>query len=201
MSRIPVREALIRLAAEGMIQRNPGGGFKVHLCTLEEVEEAAELRVCLECFAVRLACRRGFSDARLVEMEQLARMVYESEQKREYRTAARADLEFHERLIGLANSTRLKAAVRGAHLQLFTWHSQNQKLLIRSEEETYRDHCAIVKYLRARDAEATAKILTEHILVGFDERIRAMVSESDFQRLRRELTSAGSLFQDVPPTP
>src|ERR1041385_246028 len=120
MSRVPIREALIRLEAEGLIERIPGGGFKAQTFSLEEIEEATELRAELECFAVRLACRRGFSDLKLVEMEHLADLIERAEQRREYRTSGRADLEFHQRLIALANSSRLNAAIRGAHLQLFT---------------------------------------------------------------------------------
>jgi len=75
----PIREALIRLEAEGLIERIQGGGFKAQSFSLEEIEEATELRAELECFAIRLACRRGFSDLKLVEMEHLAEVIKKAE--------------------------------------------------------------------------------------------------------------------------
>lgn len=56
-SRIPVREALQRLAEEGWVLRRPHSGARVRVPTRREVDEVYDLRVVLECEAVRLASR------------------------------------------------------------------------------------------------------------------------------------------------
>lgn len=59
ISRTPVREAMSRLAEEGLIERAPGGGFMVRSFTYRDVIDAIELRGVLEGTAARLAAERG----------------------------------------------------------------------------------------------------------------------------------------------
>lgn len=69
MSRTPVREAMARLAEEGLLERAPSGGFLVRRFGLDEVRDAIELRGVLEGFAARLAAERGPDPAALARME------------------------------------------------------------------------------------------------------------------------------------
>jgi DNA-binding GntR family transcriptional regulator len=55
MSRTPVREALRRLAAEGLVEISRNRGARIASWTAAEVEELFELRVILEGYAARLA--------------------------------------------------------------------------------------------------------------------------------------------------
>lgn len=59
ISRTPVREAMARLAEEGLLDRAPGGGFMVRAFSLEDAVDAIELRGLLEGAAARLAAERG----------------------------------------------------------------------------------------------------------------------------------------------
>jgi len=59
ISRTPVREAMSRLAEEGLLERAPGGGFQVRSFTLRDVTDAIELRGVLEGTAARLAAEQG----------------------------------------------------------------------------------------------------------------------------------------------
>lgn len=56
-SRIPVREALQRLAEEGWIVRRPHSGARVRIPTRRDIDEVYDLRIVLECEAVRQASR------------------------------------------------------------------------------------------------------------------------------------------------
>src|SRR5690606_36038069 len=67
-SRTPVREALSRLAAEGLLARLPNGGFIVRRFGYADVVDSLELRGVLEGTAARLAAERG------VEPEALGRI-------------------------------------------------------------------------------------------------------------------------------
>ncbi len=57
-SRTPVRQALLRLAHEGLLEPVPAGGFRVRAFTLDEVWDAIEIRGVLEGTAARLAAER-----------------------------------------------------------------------------------------------------------------------------------------------
>lgn len=59
LSRTPLREALTRLAEEGLVERAGGMGFRVRGFTRKDVSDALELRGTLEGLAARLAVERG----------------------------------------------------------------------------------------------------------------------------------------------
>ena len=65
ISRTPVREAMSRLAEEGLLERAPGGGFQVRSFTFRDVVDAIELRGVLEGTAARLAAEKGVSGDKL----------------------------------------------------------------------------------------------------------------------------------------
>ncbi len=62
-SRTPVRLALERLEAEGLVAHGPGGGFTVRRFTLPEIEDAIALRGTLEGMAARLVAESGLPPA------------------------------------------------------------------------------------------------------------------------------------------
>lgn len=71
ISRTPVREAMSRLAEEGLLERAPGGGFQVRSFTLRDVTDAIELRGVLEGTAARLAAEQGADPAALKEIARI----------------------------------------------------------------------------------------------------------------------------------
>ena len=58
MSKIPVREALVQLECEGMIQMSPNRSHKVFDMTSDDIRDLGELREMLESEALRLAMQR-----------------------------------------------------------------------------------------------------------------------------------------------
>jgi len=71
ISRTPIREAMSRLAEEGLLERVRGGGFVVRTFTLEDMIDAIELRGVLEGTAARIAAERGVAPANLAEIKRL----------------------------------------------------------------------------------------------------------------------------------
>ncbi len=65
VSRTPVREAMSRLAEEGLLERVSSGGFAVRSFTAADVIDAIELRGILEGTAARLAAERGVPPERM----------------------------------------------------------------------------------------------------------------------------------------
>ncbi len=71
ISRTPIREAMSRLAEEGLLERVRGGGFRVRSFDFDDVMDAIELRGVLEGTAARLAAERGADAAALARMNRL----------------------------------------------------------------------------------------------------------------------------------
>ena len=109
ISRTPVREAMSRLAEEGLLDRVKSGGFLVRTFLYQDVIDAIELRGVLEGTAARFAAERGADPAGL---ERLRAIVAEldacfGDQRGEIDFAGyfEANARFHRELAGLARSS------------------------------------------------------------------------------------------------
>src|SRR4051794_27784009 len=72
VSRTPVREALVQLEADGLIEQQPGVGPRTKALDRRELEEFFELREILECSAASIAAKR-ITDQELSGLEELCR--------------------------------------------------------------------------------------------------------------------------------
>jgi GntR family transcriptional regulator, vanillate catabolism transcriptional regulator len=71
LSRTPIREAMSRLAEEGLLERSGSGGFRVRTFPPADVVDTIELRGLLEGAAARRAAERGAGAANLLRLEVL----------------------------------------------------------------------------------------------------------------------------------
>jgi len=170
VSRTPVREAMFRLAEEGLLERVRGGGFTVRTFSLSDVADAIELRGVLEGTAARLAAERGVGEARL-------RQIHETLEEMEGcfgQTAGEVDFDgycdlnarFHTELASLAGSEVLRREIdRVTHLPFASPSAflpnnadvEAFRLSLRPAQEQHRDLLdAIVKREGTR-AEAIAR--------------------------------------------
>ncbi|MBI4026330.1 MAG: FCD domain-containing protein [Verrucomicrobia bacterium] len=193
--RFHIREALMRLVGEGLVERVRNAGFFVRHCTVEEIEETFEIRSALECLAVRIACRRGFSEFKLAEMEHACDAMESASRKGDWRAADHYDLEFHRLLVGLANSQRVEALVQGAHVQVFSWMSGVSVENHRADTEgVLRTHRRIIQALRTRDAEGAVELVYRHTAPIFSNLLAAAAQEKDRQWMMRHMGSVGEMI-------
>jgi DNA-binding GntR family transcriptional regulator len=162
VSRIPVREALRQLDAEGLITIVPNRGAVVPALSPDDIEELFSIRALLEPEVLGLSIPRlteqDFTDAEAV----LRRYV--SELRREDHLAAwgRLNWQFHSILYSRANQPRFMAIIRNVNnsgerytrLQLYLTHGTK-----RANEE----HHQILELCRKRDVAAACKLLRQHI--------------------------------------
>ena len=154
VSRTPVREALHRLEAEGMIRFVPNqGAFVTHLA-LSEAEETFALRSMLESYAARLAATRARPD-QVKGLRVLAEKQLSASQRRNKGFLQRvADLnqQFHDLLLASADSDLLRtsmASLANAPLVFQTFRDYSSEELVRSAQH----HIEIVHALEAQDAD------------------------------------------------
>ncbi|MGN6597996.1 MAG: GntR family transcriptional regulator, partial [Actinomycetes bacterium] len=114
VSRTPIREALSRLAAEGLVELQPNRGARVASWSASELREIFDIRLALEPLAVRQAVER-LTTADRVELDDLARAM-----RRAGRPGRSQDLgrvfelnrRFHSLLIDAAGNAALASALR-----------------------------------------------------------------------------------------
>ncbi len=88
VSKIPVREALLQLVAEGLVTAQPNRGFTVSQLSPQEAEEILEVRAVLECQAMRVAMP-NITDA---DLAQAGRILDQAEADRCTRPLERPEL-------------------------------------------------------------------------------------------------------------
>jgi DNA-binding GntR family transcriptional regulator len=95
VSRTPVREALLRLAREGVLDVETGRGFRLRPLARQELRNVGEILASLEPLALRLA--PDFTPDRLGALTDLVRRIEQT--RGEIATAVDLDAEWHRRLL------------------------------------------------------------------------------------------------------
>lgn len=179
VSRTPVREALRKLDAEGLVIMRPHFGAVVRSWTLEELEDIFSLRAVLEAHAVERAARRVMPK-QIKELSALAnKMVGLAEgRKPSYRDhIGDLNAEFHRRLIDASGSERVRSMMSQVlymPLSLRTILRYDEPALMRS----VRHHLEIVAALESRDSAWAGSVMRSHVLAAW----RAIESDAKAQR-------------------
>lgn len=165
VSRTPVREAMRRLAAEGLLRFIPNHGAYVTSWSDDDAEDIFELRAMLEGYGARL-CARKASQEDIAELQSLADGQYREAAERAAGFLERvADLNtrFHRKLQDIADSERLKATLAdlsNAPLVLQTFRDYEHQELIRSANH----HLEMVEAIRAGDGDWASSVMHAHVM-------------------------------------
>jgi len=172
ISRTPVREAMSRLAEEGLLERARNGGFIVRTFSFADVVDAIELRGVLEGTAARLAAERGVPAERLAAMRTVVGKLddcFGSEPGQvDFDRYAECNAEFHHLLAGLSGSDIVRREVERATRLPFA--SPSAFLPDRSDIAAFRrslsaaqeQHRALVAAIAAREGTRAEAIAREH---------------------------------------
>ena len=157
----PIREALQRLAHDGLVQPYPRFGYIVSPVTEEMVRHLYEVRMILEAAAVRLAVERA-SDAQLRQIADNARFTYIYKNHEQYVRFLERNAAFHDSIALLAGNPRL-AEVLGGLLDELSRIFHLGLDLRDSADEMQSEHTALAEALLARDADRAGQVLREQI--------------------------------------
>lgn len=182
VSRTPVREAIRKLHAEGLVILRPHFGAVVRSWTLEELEDIFSLRAVIEAHSVERAAAR-ITPQQLKELSSLARrMINLAEAKGAGYRNRIGDLnaEFHRKLIDASGSERVRtmmAQVIDMPLSLRTILRYDDAALDRSVHH----HLEIVAALECRDVSWAGSVMRTHVLAAW----RAIERDAKAQRSDR----------------
>lgn len=161
MSRTPVREALIRLAQEGMVEVRPRHGMRVLPISVIDLREIYDLLTGLESTAVDILARRGLTAAEASELDGLLDEMTAALQREDLDGWAAGDTRFHRRLVELAGNQRLLAMFEAIRDQ--SHRARMVTLRLRPTPSLSNDeHAAVVAAIRRRDAELAHRLHRAH---------------------------------------
>lgn len=158
VSRIPVREALRALQAEGLVAYEPNRGATVATISLDDLLEMLEVRIALECHALRLAVPR-MGDA---DIETAAAILAEYDRAPDAAAWAEMNWRFHATLYAPCDCRRLLKAVEENYGQFGTF-ARRHVSAVTGKERPQREHHRLLRLAREGKAEEAATLLEEHI--------------------------------------
>jgi DNA-binding GntR family transcriptional regulator len=162
-SRGPLREALGRLAAEGLVTVTPRRGAVVTQLSREEFIDAYQVREALETLAVRLAVPL-LSDAEVAHLRELCELMARAAREDEVRLFFDTNNSFHEALVRGSRNRKLHEVHRMLVGQMVPYLPRSLELR-GSLQQSVAEHEAILAAIEARDANRAADLLAEHIEV------------------------------------
>lgn len=162
VSRIPVREALRRLEAEGLIKIVAHRGAVVSSLSSEEIEELFEMRAVLESEVLRLSIpeltEADFKQAESI-LEKYEKALW---MKGDVGSWGRLNSEFHTILYSRANRPHFKAVIRQINNN-GDRYTRLQLYLTKAFERAKKEHRMLLDYCRKRDVDAAVELLRQHI--------------------------------------
>ena len=163
MSRTPVREALIRLEAERLVELVPRRGARVLPIRADDMREIYEILTALEPEAAAHLAARKPSRVDLAPLEQATRAMEEAIEAKDLDAWADADDHFHLTLLEMHGNRRLIAYVSSLYDQAHRARIVTMRMReapVRSTQE----HRDILEHLARGDAEATRRAFRAHRL-------------------------------------
>jgi DNA-binding GntR family transcriptional regulator len=161
MSRTPVREALIRLSNEGLVEVVPRHGVRVLPVSAADMDEIYRVIGSLEATAAEIIAERKPKAGELKPLEDAARAMDEALRADDLKAWAVADEHFHRTLVELAGNRLLAGIVynfwdRAHRARVFT-----QRLRAKPTHST-REHLDLVRALKRGDKQAAREIHLAH---------------------------------------
>lgn len=158
ISRIPVREALRALQAEGLVSYSPNRGATVTIVTDAEVQEMLEVRIALETHALRLAVP-NVADA---DIEAARQILAEYDAAPDPVNWAAMNWRFHWALYVPCECRRLLDAIE-RNFKHFSSAARARISARTGKERPQREHHRLLGLVQKGKTEEAIALLTEHI--------------------------------------
>lgn len=158
VSRVPVREALFQLQAEGLVEMVPNKGMYVRTVSAADLRELFRLRWLLESDVLMEAVPLHDA-ATLNRVETVQAALDKAHSVADWMAG---DREFHEALYAPAQRPESMAIVRRLRFLVDRFYFARMKPSTRTQG-WHQEHHALIRAVRRRDATAAARVLQAHL--------------------------------------
>ncbi|RLB35222.1 MAG: hypothetical protein DRH12_16810 [Deltaproteobacteria bacterium] len=164
-SQTPIKDALSRLAGEGLVQIDSRKGTYVKGITEQDIAEIFDTRMIIETGAAEIVAKR-ITDEQIKKLQRLYEETLAGRANTSYRLFIEKAGEFHLEIIRLTGNGRLLNIYRNlnAHMQILRFRfGQNELKRLSSTDE---QHYKILEALRMRDPKKARKAVKEHLVMA-----------------------------------
>ena len=174
VSRGPIRDAIGRLAAEGLVTVRPRRGAVVRLLSKDEFLELYQVREALEIMAVRLAVPRLGADD-FAALQGLIDTMGKHAERGEVAEFFEANVAFHAHLLEASGNRKLQE-LYGQLLGQMGRYRMRSLTLRGNLQRSVAEHAAILRAAKRGDTERAAHLMSEHIRVP-QRRLQALTDD------------------------
>ncbi|MEQ8209042.1 MAG: GntR family transcriptional regulator [Lacipirellulaceae bacterium] len=158
VSRAPIRDALLQLTQEGLLEAKPNCGVRVGSAAAEELQPLiVGLRRETEIFALELVFDR-LTDEDCDKLDATVEGLRKACETQDLSQVVHYDMALHRYILETAGSSDLIAIWLPIVSRMMLHYSRHVDMM-----ESYREHEEIVKAIRAKDREAAIAALTANI--------------------------------------
>src|SRR5262245_47572439 len=175
VSRIPVREALQLLSAEGLVDLQPRRGASVAAISTEVAREMVEVRALLEGLNARLAARRH-EPAVVAELRETLRKGNAAAVSGTVEELVDLNSEFHDLLAKAGRNTILWDIMRGLRERTSLVFAANSK---GRAKEDWQEHSGILAAVIDGDEELASLLATRHVFKAAEAALASAPTRGD----------------------
>ena len=189
LSRSPVREALLQLEAEGLIEHRPQSGVYLREVSPQELEELYDMREVIEPYAAERAARL----ASPAQLEQLGAVCNEFmvlakqpglsdwlESAKNRRRLSTLDIDFHSTVLAAAHNRVARRFFENAQIisLVVSWNhlKTDPAILAKRVAPTAKQHREIYEAIKKRDPVKARRLMRSHIS-GMSKRVLADIAK------------------------
>jgi DNA-binding GntR family transcriptional regulator len=162
VSRVPVREALVELERQGLVQFESNGRARVRPFTDEDAAEILGLRQTMQTMAARLAAEKLTEG----DVERLEGILVKARETKDLADFSALDSAFHDEIVTIARHRRLSRVWTDLRPQMEWWltrlHRQREKLTHDVRKATIASHKEMLEVLKMRKPKAAADLMELH---------------------------------------
>jgi DNA-binding GntR family transcriptional regulator len=167
VSKLPVREALIQLDSEGLIETRAHKGSTVAMTTPDDVRDHYQIYG-LACGMAASRAATSISPARLDELEKICEAMESGEDPAELQEL---NVEFHRLVNREGSSGRLLAVLRYLANSL---PARFYEFAPDWSHDANEHHREILQHLRKGDSEAAGRAMSEHVALGAEFAVKVL---------------------------
>ena len=165
MSRTPVREAILQLEYEGLLQTVPNRGTFVNGIFEEELRDIYEIRLKIEGLVTKRATKVITDDA-LKELQHILALMEFYFQKNDVEHFIIQDEQFHQLIYRVSKSRTLKHILKDYH-QYTERYRETSVMCTGRMQETLAEHKKIYEEMKKHDEEAAQLAMENHVLNAY----------------------------------
>jgi DNA-binding GntR family transcriptional regulator len=161
VSATPVREAMVDLSREGLVETVPNKGFRVTAVSESDLDDIAALRMLIEPPTVREVTPRIPAEA-IPALRELARAIVDQAAAGDLVTYTEADRRFHLAILEYSHNQRLVSLVSDlrSHTRLYGLAGMVDRGTLAASAA---EHLELVDLIAARDAQGAGSLMRRHI--------------------------------------